>query len=65
MELAPEQMRAFLVDAGAEEVDPEAAEELAELLENYIGYLSEEAVALAREEERNVVTRDDILRAEG
>ncbi len=64
MELAPEQMRTLLRDAGAPDVEDAAAEELAELLENYIGYLAEEAVALAQEDGRAAVTGDDILQAE-
>lgn len=64
MELAPEQMREALVEAGATDVDEAAAEEFAELLENYIGYISEEAVALADEEDRSAVTGEDILQAE-
>lgn len=57
-------MRAFLEDAGAGGVDDDAAEELARILENYIGYISEEAIALAQEDDRGTVTRDDIIHAE-
>ncbi|MDY6776843.1 MAG: histone [Candidatus Nanohaloarchaea archaeon] len=64
MELTPAQMRKILEEEGAEEVGDEAAEELAEVLEKYIGYISEEAVAQAREEGRSAVTRADIIAAE-
>lgn len=64
MELTPAQMRKILEEEGAEEVGDEAAEELAEVLEKYIGYISEEAVAQAREEDRSAVTRADIIAAE-
>lgn len=64
MEITAAQMRTLLKEAGADSVSDEAAAELAQTLENYIGYISEEAVAQARDDERAVVTRDDIMAAE-
>lgn len=63
MELSVEQAAALIEAAGAEPSD-EAAEQLAELLENYIGYITEEAMGQAREDGRDVITKADILEAE-
>lgn len=64
MELTIAQMKQVLQDAGAADVSGTAAEELAETLENYIGYISEEAVAQARQQDRTAVRREDIIAAE-
>ncbi len=64
MELTPEYARQLLESAGAEDVSDEAAEELAQTLETYAGYISEEAIALAIDEDRNVVRKQDIIEAE-
>ncbi len=64
MELTPEYARQLLAAAGAEDVSDEAAEELAQTLETYAGYISEEATALARDDERTVVTKEDVMEAE-
>ncbi len=64
MELEPGQMEKILEEAGSSEVDERAATELAELLENYIGYITEEAAAQAREDGRKEITEEDVLRAE-
>ncbi|MFB6216604.1 MAG: hypothetical protein ABEJ72_06515 [Candidatus Aenigmatarchaeota archaeon] len=63
MELTAAQAREMLEEAGADEVDQEAAEEFAQVLENYMGYISEEAVARADGDERPV-TEEDIISAE-
>lgn len=64
MELTPAQAKELLKDAGATDVSDAAAKKLAETLETYAGYISEEAIALAADEERSVVTREDIIEAE-
>ncbi len=64
MELTVGQMAAVLRAAGAEDVDEAAAEELGQVLENYVGYIAEEAVAQAREQDRQAVTREDVIAAE-
>lgn len=64
MELTVAQMQAVLQAAGAESVDEAAAEELAAVLENYMGYIAEEAVAQARDNERGHVAREDVVAAE-
>lgn len=63
MELSPEQMEALLEEQGASDAGG-ASEELAEVLENYIGYITEEALGQAREDGRDVITRNDIVEAE-
>lgn len=64
MELTPAQMKALLQEAGAEAVADDAAEELARTLETYIGYVTEEAVVLARNDDRKTVAREDVVEAE-
>lgn len=64
MELTPTQVKELLKDAGADGIADDAAKELAQTLETYAGYISEEATALARDEERSVVTKQDIIKAE-
>lgn len=64
MELTPAQAKELLRDAGADDVSDSAAKKLAETLETYAGYISEEAIALAADAERSVVTREDIIEAE-
>jgi histone H3/H4 len=56
MELTPAQAKELLKDA--------AAKKFAETLETFAGYISEEAIALAANEERSVVTREDVIEAE-
>lgn len=64
MELTPGQARQLLQDAGADDVSDKAAKELAKTLETYAGYISEEAVALAIDDERDVVRKEDVVEAE-
>lgn len=64
MELTPVQMKDLLRSAGAEDVEEDAAEEMARVLENYIGYITEEAVALADADGRKTVDKADVVRAE-
>lgn len=64
MEFTIKQARELLKDAGAEDVSDEAAKELAQTLETYAGYISEEAIAQAQDKERSVVRKDDIVEAE-
>ncbi|MDY6768760.1 MAG: histone-like protein [Candidatus Nanohaloarchaea archaeon] len=63
MELSPEQIQALL-EADDATLSTAAAEELAEVLENYIGYITEEAAGLAREDGRDAITQQDIVEAE-
>ncbi|MDY6761514.1 MAG: histone-like protein [Candidatus Nanohaloarchaea archaeon] len=63
MELSPDQIQALLKEEGAS-ASTAAAEELAEVLENYIGYITEEAIGLAREDGRDAITKQDIVEAE-
>lgn len=63
MELSPETARKLLHEAGAEDVEDEAAHELAKLLDLFAGHLSEEAVALVEDDSRTVVQQDDIQQA--
>lgn len=56
--------RKLLEDAGAEDVSDAAAAELADTLETYAGYISEEAIALATDADRDVVRKDDVIEAE-
>lgn len=60
MELSPKTARKLLVEAGAEEVDDRAADELANLLDLFAGHISEEAVALVEDDGRTVVQEQDI-----
>lgn len=64
MEVTIGQARRLLQAAGADEVDDDAAKELASTLETYAGYISEEAAAIARGDDRGVVRREDIVEAE-
>lgn len=64
MELTPGQMKQLLQDAGAENVSDAAAENLARTLETYIGYVTEEAVVLAQNDDRKTVNREDVITAE-
>lgn len=64
MELTPEYARRLLREAGATDVSDDAAEELAQTLETYAGYISEEATALAIDDDRNVVKKEDVIEAE-
>lgn len=64
MELTAAQARALLERAGAEDVSDEAATELAQTLETYAGYISEEAIAQAVDNDRGVVRREDVIEAE-
>ncbi|MDY6769798.1 MAG: histone-like protein [Candidatus Nanohaloarchaea archaeon] len=63
MEISAEQVEALLAEHGASGTG-EAVEELAQVLENYIGYITEEAGGQAREDGRDVITKQDILAAE-
>lgn len=64
MELTPAQARELLLKAGAADVSDAAAAELAQTLELYAGYVSEEAVAQARDDDRKVIRKDDVVKAE-
>ncbi|MCJ7478656.1 MAG: NFYB/HAP3 family transcription factor subunit [Candidatus Nanohaloarchaeota archaeon QJJ-7] len=64
MEITTGEMKELLKEKGASDVEEEAAEELAEVLENYIGYITEEAIGQAREKEKDVIGKEDILEAE-
>jgi len=63
MELSPETARTILHEAGAEDVEDDAADELAKLLDLFAGHLSEEAVALVEDDGRTVIQQDDIQQA--
>ncbi len=63
MELSTKTMHRILEDAGADDVDEDAAEELADTIELFAGYISEEAVGLAADSERKVITKDDVIKA--
>ncbi len=63
MELSTEQVRALLEDEDSS-MSTAAAEDLAEVLENYIGYITEEAMGLAREDGRDAIMQQDIVKAE-
>ncbi len=63
MELDHQTVVKLLQDAGAEDVTGDAAEELGGLLEVFAGYITEEAIALANEDGRQVVEKQDIEQA--
>lgn len=64
MEITPAQMKEFLKGSGANQIEGEVTEEFAEVLENYIGYITEEAVGLSEESGKVTVTQEDIAEAE-
>lgn len=63
MEITAQHIEALAEKKGVS-ISGEAAEEIAEVLENYIGYITEEAGGQARESGRDVITREDIVEAE-
>ncbi|MDY6771133.1 MAG: histone [Candidatus Nanohaloarchaea archaeon] len=63
MELSTKTTRRLLEEAGAEDVEEDAAEELADTIELFAGYISEEAVGIAQESKRKVITKDDVEQA--
>lgn len=63
MELDHQTVVKLLKDAGAEDVTGDAAEEFGGLLEVFAGYVTEEAIALANEDGRQVVEKQDIEQA--
>lgn len=64
MELTPAQAKELLKDAGADDVSDEAAAEFARTLETYAGYISEEAIAQAIDNDRSIVRKEDVIEAE-
>ena len=64
MELTSAQALKLLEDHGAGDVDDDAALELAQTLERYAGYISEEAVAHVEDDGRKAIKREDIVAAE-
>jgi len=63
MEFDQNTMKKLLKDQGAEGVSDGAAEQLAETIEMFIGYISEEAGGRARDHKRKVINEDDIRQA--
>lgn len=63
MELPKSQMKEILKGAGAERVSKDAIKELGKLLEQYAGYVTEEAIAKAQKDGRKTIRKKDIIEA--
>ncbi|MCJ7450513.1 MAG: NFYB/HAP3 family transcription factor subunit [Candidatus Nanohaloarchaeota archaeon QJJ-9] len=65
MEFSKKTLKKLFSEEGAGKVEKEAIEEFDSLLENYAGYITEEAVAIASKNDRKVVKKHDIEKAIG
>ncbi|MFB6292248.1 MAG: histone [Candidatus Nanohaloarchaea archaeon] len=63
MEFSIAKMKEMVKDQGDKRVSEDSAEELRTVLERFAGDVAEEAIAIAREDERKTVRAEDIRKA--
>lgn len=65
MEFSISKMKEMIKNQGDKRVSRESAEELREVLEMFAGDVAEEAIAIARSDDRKTVRAEDIKQALG
>lgn len=63
MEFSISKMKEMIKSQGDKRVSEDSAEELREILEMFAGDIAEEAIAVAREDDRKTVRAEDIRKA--
>lgn len=63
MEFSISKMKEMIKSQGDKRVSEDAADEMRKILEMFAGDVSEEAIAVARENDRKTVRREDIKEA--
>jgi len=63
MEFSISKMKEMIKAQGDKRVSEDSAEELREILEMFAGDIAEEAIAVAREDDRKTVRAEDIRKA--
>ncbi|MFB6208845.1 MAG: histone [Candidatus Nanohaloarchaea archaeon] len=63
MEFSVSKMKEMIKNEGDKRVSEEAAEHLGDLLEMFAGDVAEEAIAVARDDNRKTVRADDVREA--
>ena len=63
MEFSISKMKEMIKSQGDKRVSEDAAEEMRKILEMFAGDVAEEAIAVARENDRKTVRREDIKEA--
>ena len=63
MEFSISKMKEMIKAQGDKRVSEDSAEELREILEMFAGDIAEEAIAVAREDDRKTVRAEDIRQA--
>lgn len=63
MEFSISKMKEMIKSQGDKRVSEESAEELRTILETFAGDIAEEAIAVAREDDRKTVRAEDIRKA--
>lgn len=63
MEFSISKMKEMIKSQGDKRVSEESAEELRTILETFAGDIAEEAIAVAREDNRKTVRAEDIKKA--
>jgi histone H3/H4 len=63
MEFSISKMKEMIKSQGDKRVSEESAEELRTILETFAGDVAEEAIAVAREDDRKTVRAEDIRKA--
>lgn len=63
MEFSISKMKEMIKSQGDKRVSEDAADEMRKILEMFAGDVAEEAIAVARENERKTVRREDIKEA--
>jgi histone H3/H4 len=65
MEFSISKMKELIKNQGDKRVSEDSAEELGNVLERFAGDVAEEAIAVAREDDRKTVRAEDIKEAMG
>ncbi|MBY6294004.1 histone [Nanohaloarchaea archaeon H01] len=63
MEFSISKMKEMIKSQGDKRVSEDAAEELGQILEMFAGDVAEEAIAVAREDDRKTVRAEDVREA--
>lgn len=63
MEFSISKMKEMVKNQGDKRVSEEAAEELGQILEMFAGDLAEESVAVAQDDDRKTVRKEDVREA--
>ncbi|QKQ98739.1 histone [Candidatus Nanohaloarchaea archaeon] len=63
MEFSTAKMKEMIKGQGDKRVSEESAERLGEILETFAGDVAEEAIAVAKEDDRKTVRKEDVKKA--